>query len=244
MLSKSGRLARTRLIALLLTACSSAMPWHDEPVATEVNLAFTVQNNLLYLSSAMIDDHKGRYFFGSAEPRSVLDRRFAAAIGTRRTYALQLRERESIRFSPALLDLGNSGDALIGADIFDAGAVTIDYHDGLLTYQKEGIHPELMTLFRFTGEPSINVRVDGRAVVAIVDTAVPDTLILPGEKNGREKANVTVAGIDFGSVDVRFANIPQARIGNRLLSKFLVTIDYRRQQVGLWRDPRIPMHEQ
>ena len=57
---------------MLLTSCSSMLPWHDEPVSDEVNLAFTIQNNLLFLPTATINGHHGRYFFGSAERRSVI----------------------------------------------------------------------------------------------------------------------------------------------------------------------------
>ena len=45
-------------------------------------------------------------------------------------------------------------------------------------------------------------------------------------------------GTDFGSIDVRLADVSTPRVGNRLLSKFLVTIDYGQREVGLWRDPR------
>jgi hypothetical protein len=37
--------------------------------------------------------------------------------------------------------------------------------------------------------------------------------------------------------------VARARVGNRLLSHYLVTIDYGRRMVGLWRDPRIPALE-
>jgi hypothetical protein len=50
---------------------------------------------------------------------------------------------------------------------------------------------------------------------------------------------VRVASTDFGAIDVQYANVSHARIGNRLLSRFMVTIDYGRRVVGLWRDPRI-----
>ena len=93
-----------------------------------------------------------------------------------------------------------------------------------------------------TGVPTrrIEVSVDGRKVAAIVDTASPDTLVLPRgtAPAGRRAAHVVVGGTDFGNVDVLFADVAQVRAGNRLLSKFLVAIDYGRRQVGLWRDPR------
>jgi hypothetical protein len=51
---------------------------------------------------------------------------------------------------------------------------------------------------------------------------------------------VSIAGTDFGPTDVRYANVAHPRVGNRLLSRFLVSIDYGKRIVGLWRDPRIP----
>jgi hypothetical protein len=51
---------------------------------------------------------------------------------------------------------------------------------------------------------------------------------------------VMIGDTDFGTIDVGYANVSQARVGNRLLSRFLVTIDYGKRVVGLWRDPRIP----
>jgi hypothetical protein len=83
------------------------------------------------------------------------------------------------------------------------------------------------------------MQVDGANVPAIVDTASPDTVTLPRAKPGRGTAHVNVAGQDFGTIDVGYANIPVAHIGNRLLSRFLVSIDYGKHVVGLWRDPRI-----
>jgi hypothetical protein len=74
---------------------------------------------------------------------------------------------------------------------------------------------------------------------AVVDTANPDTLELPGETKGRGRAHVSIAGTDFGQIDVSYSPaLGQPRVGNRLLSRFLVSIDYGRGIVGLWRDPR------
>jgi len=238
MYSKSNVIA-TALLALFLTACGSVLPWHDEPVATEVNVAFTIENNLLFLTTSRIENRTGRFLFGSAAARSVLDPGFAASLGPRRTYTFEIGQKEAIRFTPVLLSLGNAGDALVGADMFGNRAISIDYASGLLTYQKAGIHPEGMAIFRYTGDPSITIDVDGRSLPAIVDTASPDTVVLPRPRPGRGTARVSVAGNDFGTVDVGYANIATAHIGNRLLSRFLVTIDYGQHVIGLWRDPRI-----
>ena len=54
------------------------------------------------------------------------------------------------------------------------------------------------------------------------------------------QAHVKIAA-DFGDVEVLAADVTAARVGNRLLSRFLVSIDYGKHQVGLWRDPRIAL---
>ena len=236
MLSESVRRARLLIALVVFAACGSMVPWHDAPPPDEVNLSFTLHNNLLFLPSAKINGHTGRFFFGSATARTVLDSR---AIPRTSTYALTLGERATLPFSPLFMDLHGAGDALLGADVFAQRAVTIDYRSGLLTYQKAGIHPAYMTLFRFNAEPAVDVTVDGKRMSAIVDTSSPDTLTLPATKEGRGRSHVLVGTNDLGTVDVHYAAVAQPRLGNRLLSKFLVGIDYRNRVVGLWRDPRI-----
>ncbi len=239
MYSKFSRHATCAIALLFAVACSSRLPWHDEPIGQEVNLAFIVRNNLLYLASATIDGYQGRFLFGSAEPRTVLDAKFAQTVDGS-AHSLRLNARETLRFAPAIADLGGVGDGIVGADVWGGHAVTIDYRAGLLTFQKEGIHPELMTVYKYADAPMINVIIDGRSTPVIVDTASPDTLVLPrsGATGDRRAARVQIAGTDFGSVDVRLADVSAPRVGNRLLSRFLVSIDYGRRQVGLWRDPR------
>jgi hypothetical protein len=238
MYPKTLRIATLVALAAAAASCRSALPWANEPIGDEVNVVFTVQNNLLFLPSATIDGRSGRYFLGSASARSVLDPHIASQT-LARTHILALNAKESLRFTPLILDLGGTGDAILGADVWGNHAVTIDYRAGLITYQKSGIHPELMTLYAFQSEPSVLVNVNGRDVSAIVDTTIPDTLVLPaGAQSGRGTARIALAGTQLGEMDVHFAAIPRARIGNRLLSRFLVTIDYGKRQVGLWRDPR------
>jgi hypothetical protein len=173
----------------------------------------------------------------------VLDSHFVQKVGPMPFHSLQLSERDSLRFTPVVLDLRGVGDGIVGADVWGSHAVTIDYRAGLLTFQREGIHPELMNVYSYRDAPSINVEVDGRLVPAIVDTSSPDTLVLPREAAAAERrsAHIQIAGTDLGSVDIRLADVARPRIGNRLLSKFLVTIDYGRRQVGLFRDPRISL---
>lgn len=238
---RHGALLIAACCSIGVTACASRLPWSNEPIGDEINLSFVLRNNLLFLPSARLNNRSGRFFFASAAPRTIVDARFAATLGTAPPYSLQIGEKDSLPLSPAVLDLGGTGDAMLGADVGGTKALTIDYHAGLVTYQKSGIHPGLMALFRYEGEPAIDVSIDGVALRAIVDTSNPDTLILPRATGGRGRVEVSIAGTSFGSVDVRYANVARARLGNRLLSKFLVTIDYGKHEVGLWRDPRTPL---
>ena len=192
-----------------------------------------MRNNLLYIPSTTIDGRPGSFLFGSAAASTVLDPKFARAA----SHTLELNEKTSLKMTAVSADLHGIADAIIGANTWNGSAVTIDYKAGLLTIQREGIHPELMTTYRYDGEPMINIHVDGHSMSAVVDTTSPDTLTLPGE-NGRRKARVVIAGHDFGNVDIRTGGTTVPRVGNRLLSRFLITIDYGRNVVGLWYDPR------
>lgn len=223
------------VFALFSASCARYLPWRDTPVAPEVNLAFKLDRNLVELQSVRLNNRPGRFLLGSAARQTVIDPAFAGP----GPHALQLTEKESIRLSPAALDLGGVADAIIGVEAWRNRAISIDYRSGLVTFQKEGIYTGLMTIFRYEDDPKINVNVDGVDIAAVVDTTNPDTLILPRAENGRGTARVKIAGTDFGPIDVRYANVSQARVGNRLLSRFLVTIDYGKHVVGLWRDPRI-----
>lgn len=229
------------LLGLLCLSCTRMIPWRDEPLGAEVNLAFTLEDNLVVLQSVRVDNRPGHFILGSAAPQTVVDPGFALASGP--SHVVQMGDRQTVRITPVTQDLRGVADAIIGGEPWRQHAISIDYRAGLVTYQKAGIHRGEMETFRFPAEPMINVLVDGRIVPAVVDTSSPDTLVLPAAQHARGTAEVTVAGTSFGTIDVQFAEVRQARIGNRLLSRFLVTIDYGRKVVGLWRDPRIPLHE-
>jgi len=217
------------------------MPWREEPRGEEVNFAFTLEQNLIRLKSVRIDSRDGRFILGTAAPRTIIDPRFP--LRRFRAHALQISEKETLRIDPAPHDLHGVADAIIGIEAWRNRAISIDYHNGLVTYQKEGIKSGLMQIYRFPAQPTISVNVNGREIAASVDTTSPDTLVLPGSVHGRGTANVRVGNTDFGTIDVQYANVARARVGNRLLSRFLVTIDYGRRVVGLWRDPRIPLRD-
>ena len=238
-LSKSSAGATTLAVtlALLSFSCARYLPWRDAPAASEVNLSFTLERNLIALPTLRINNRPGRFLLATAAPHSILDPSFAG----RGPHALQISQKETVRLTPSSLDLQGVADAFIGSEAWGGHAISIDYRSGLVTYQKDGIHTGLMKVFRYDGEPKVYVTVDGVELATVVDTTSPDTLVLPRREAGRGTAQVSVAGTDFGPTDVLYANVSQPRIGNRLLSRFLVTIDYGKQLVGLWRDPRIPL---
>ena len=213
----------------VLCACSARPPWHNEPIGQEINLVFDVRNNLLYVPTVTLDERAGRYLIGTAQPASVIDTHFAKA----GPHLLRMNRRATVTLTAVAADLHGVGDAIIGADAWVGSALTIDYRAGLVTLQREGIHPDLMTVFAFTDQPMITVSVDGKLIPVVVDSTSPDTLVLPGN-GSRRQVHVQMAGVDFRRVDVGSGNVQVARIGNRLLSNFLVTIDYRRRVVGLF----------
>ncbi len=224
------------VVAVLCTGCRSfRAPWASEKIGQETNLAFVMRNNLLYIPSTTIDGHHGSFLFGSAEASSVIDPHFPKSGSA--NHRIELNERQSLPFTSVVADLHGIADAIIGANVWASYTVSVDYRSGLVTLQREGIHSALMKLYPFTAAPMVTVTVDGREISAIVDTTSPDTLVLPGA-SGRRTARVQIAGVDFGNVDIRGGGTTTARVGNRLLSKFLISIDYGHKVVGLWRDPR------
>src|SRR5688500_16291931 len=94
-------LTATALAVCLLTACKSALPWGEDPVRPEVNLAFTLERNLFRLPSVEINNRSGRYFFGSAHQQTVLESAFAAALSSP-VHQLNLNARESLSLTPRI----------------------------------------------------------------------------------------------------------------------------------------------
>src|SRR5438034_775807 len=196
MYPKLFRFATFLLGVLCAASCSVSAPWRNEPVGQEVNLAFIIHDNLPYLQSAMIDGHTGRFLFGSAQQTTVLDTKFARAAGENSMHALHLNERQSLQFPALVADLHGVADAIIGASVWGDHAVTIDYRAGLLTFQREGIHPDLMTIYHYSDQPTISISVDGKSIPAILDTTSPDSLVVPGGTGQRRGAHIQIAGTD------------------------------------------------
>ena len=246
MLSKRISRARIALACALLpiAGCQSALnrAVNEQSERSEVNASFVIERNLLRLNTVTIDGKPGRFFIGSAHPRTLLSNAFAGSTAPRRS-KIRLSDGHSVDVEPLATDLAGVGEAIVGIDAWRSRAISINYVAGILTVQDSGTPSGEMTVFSFRDVPQITVTVNGTAIKAIVDTTSPDTLTLPrAEGRGpRAEARVEIAGVIFPNVDVAFSDTSQPRVGNRLLSKFLVTIDYGRRQVALWRDPRVPI---
>src|SRR5260370_34311296 len=151
MYSKSSRHATCALALLFAAACSSILPWHDEPTGNEVNVTFVILNNLLFLNSVSVDGRPGRFLLGSAQARTIIDPKFTTERGP---HSLQLNQRESVRFVPVVADLHAVADAIVGGDVWGNHAITIDYRAGIVTFQREGMHPELMIVYKYADDPT------------------------------------------------------------------------------------------
>ena len=244
MLSKRSCRARIALALLLIAGCRSTVTRLVERPneRTETNASFVVEDNLLRLHTITIDGRGGRFLIGSAHPHTVVSPAFAGARPGRRA-RIQLGPNHAVEVEPIVTDLHGTGEAIVGFDAAGGRAMTINYVAGLITWHDSGSSGGGMTVYRYLDVPQITVTVDGREVPAIVDTTSPDTLTLPRGSSpaARARARVEIAGTAFPNTDIAFADVSRPRIGNRLLSKFLVTIDYGRQQVLLWRERRVPI---
>lgn len=233
----------TVLLTLAISGCKT-YPWNAR-VDDELNLAISFRNNQLVIPSTTIDSREGKFILGSATPELLLSPRFIEEnqLRPRRRVRVRLAEKQAISVAPFTADLKESADGVLGISVWRNGSISIDYNNGLLSYSNVKTHVTSdMIVTRFENVPMVQVVIDGVTHSAIVDTTVPDTLIVPSATGAvserRTRVDLVVGGHRFPNVSARVAPGSSIRIGNRVLSKFLVAIDYRTRKVGLWRDPR------
>lgn len=234
------------LLPVVLVMAGCVMPWHRSIQDTEeLNLGFRLDRNQVVLGSVTVGGREGRFVLATAMPRTIVDPSlFGGTVARARSRVVRLGQRRHVTVTPAVADLQTIADALIGFDVWRNRVITIDYRKGLVTATPER-HGDMADLefFRFSEMPSIPLTIDGRHIEAIIDTTIPDTMIIPsgiaGGSEGRGTFDIAIAGVEFPATDVRISQGGEARIGNRLLAHFLVVIDYRRELVGLWPDARI-----
>lgn len=230
-------------LTLIPSGCAVVRDYRSQPQAKDkFSLALTIDDNQLLLSSARLAGREGRFVLATGHPVTTVDRNYNSANRSGATLELAIGERFTASIKPQVADLGKAGDALLAADLWPTSTISIDYLGGLLTVSgNRHPRPNDMQVFSFTGAPMVPITVDGRTMQAIVDTSLPDTLVLPrgSRPASRTNANVELAGRSFEQIDLAWTDTSTPRIGNRLLSRFLVIINYDRSWVGLWPDPRI-----
>lgn len=218
-------------LAGMLLGCQSSAPR-----GRSTSIAFTLDRNVVRVS-AMVDGAPASLILATALPETLLAPQFA-----RERSSITLGDRFTVRVRPAAApEVAEVADGMLGMDAFRDGVLTIDYHRGLLLVGRDVPPVRDAPRFAFNRIPAVDVSIDGQQRRAIIDTSNPDTLVLPmGPRGveGRRRVRLTVAGVDFGSVDAAVGPVDAVRIGNRTLTRFLVTIDVARREVSLWSDPR------
>lgn len=194
--------------------------------------------------AADVDNKRGAFVVSSAQPLSVFDPHFLQSLGAdgNSRLALTLGERHTRHVSGASIPVRPMADGILGADAWRDTTMTFDFRGQVIALSDRALPMDDMTRARFNHIPRFPIQIDGKTYEGIVDTAIPDALILPQATfgaAGRRRVNATIAGIEFPQLDVAVGPTREIRIGNRVLANFLVTIDFRRGVVGLWRDPRM-----
>jgi hypothetical protein len=213
------------LVSVMIAVGCRSVPWAGEK-RDELNLAVRFDRNVP-LVDVVIDGRDRIMVVGMAQPMSVLSG------STERPTLISLGGRRSVTVTPAAISLPGVADGILGYDAWEGAIITIDYQRSLMSIRSRMVDTTDQPHYRYTDLPRVPITVDGRHYLALVDTSLPDTLLLPGRVDGRREAKVALGGMEL-STDIRTAPVSEPRIGTRLLQNFLVTIDTRRHEVLLW----------
>lgn len=219
-------------VVAIVSACSH-LPWQEER-PNENNVSFDFRQNLPVID-ASIGGRAIRLIVGTATPVTLLSPELMRNGPT----SVLLRGDVTLQIRPEVLQvpLGTVADGILGADALEKNVVTIDYAKRLLILGSQRSQPTDMAHFAYSGAPRVPVVIDGDEMPALIDTASPDTITIPGPRDERLQTTVVIAETTM-TESVRVMPGATARIGNRLLARFLVRIDYPRQRVSVWHDPR------
>lgn len=231
--------ARILIVAGSLAGCSQPL--------FERNVSFRFDRNLPIID-AELEGRRVSMVVATALPSSILDGERARQIGFE-----QSRWRSRVFFgnlagtkiAPLILELDDEipADGMLGADAWRGRTLTLDYRRRVAILTPSGPIQQGFYSWSFKGPPMISVVLNGIVLPAIIDTAIPDTAIIPeallyDEDGRRQTVDLEIAGVRFDDIDVLAAPTGDIRIGNRLLSSFIVQIDYDHRIVALWPDTR------
>lgn len=222
----------TALAAALLTGgCST---FRSQPSTDHV--AFELRDNLLVVP-ATVGGKQGDFILGTAQSHSTLDTRFpAASLDTSRVPVVlgsRLRRETSVERA----EMSSLADGILGGSVFANRTLGIDFRRGVITLSRERVPSQDTEMARFEGIPTFPISIEGTPFRGIIDTTNPDTILLPESvfgSPGRRPISLRIGDLDLGTIDARIAPVSDIRIGNRLLARFFVSIDYERGEISLW----------
>lgn len=220
--------AMLAMTAALWCGCAN-WPWLRE--TEELNLVVRFDRNVPTVEG-VVAGRAMRFVVGLGQTASVID---PASIESADPLVVTLGGRRSLRLQPAALPLQGMADGILGSDAWREKIVTLDYEKRLLSIRTKATDMQDSVRFTYNDIPTISVTIDGRTVPAIVDTAIPDTLLIPASGPVRRERHQIAIGPDRFLEDVRLGGVTEARVGSRILSRYLVTADDRHRTVSLWR---------
>ena len=159
--------------ALLCGGCSGF--WSSGP-RDETNIAFRLDTNRPALD-VQIDGRPTTMILATALRRSVVDLDYESG---RKSTKIFFGNLSMTRLEPNVADLGDIGaNGLLGADAFAGHVLTIDYQRGLLSVTLPTKSTSEVPSWPFSSVPAVPVLINGKKYMAIVDTSLPDTAIVP-----------------------------------------------------------------
>ena len=200
------------------------------------HVAFKLRDNLLVIP-ATVGGNPGEFILGTAQSHTTLDPRFPAASSRSGKVPVLLGSRLRLETSVERTSMSAVADGILGSSAFANLTLGIDYRRGLITLSRERVPAEGAAKSRFEGTPTLPISVDGTPFRGVIDTTNPDTILLPEAvfgPAGRRPVSLRIGNLDLGTTDARVGPVSDIRIGNRILEKFFVSIDYDRGEISLW----------
>lgn len=220
------------LCALLLSPISCrSLPWNNQTPKT--NLVFELRRGQPIVRAG-IGGVEGRFVVGSAHQRTLVRESGSSGV-------VSLGPRTTVRVEPQHAPLQTNADGILAIDVWrQTGTLAIDYARGVITLGGEASYEDASPE-RFETLPTVSLFIEGVPLRAVVDTSYPGGLLLP--ESTRSERTSTSAVIELNGirteVPLQWADVPEARIGNALLQRYLVIIDFRERMIALWPDARL-----
>jgi hypothetical protein len=221
----------TLVILLLVSGCRSIPLFRSGP--EERNIAFRLLNNQIVVDGK-VGGREGTFLVATAQPETLLAARFGASGRIR----VELADgRYSTAVTARSAELAQDIDGILGNDVWGKRVLFIDYAKQLLSVADSGDMPEAPRhRFLFGEIPSMRLHLGSREVEALTDTLFPGAVLAVGPVPARSAIHVD--GSSLGEYDIDTAEVSITRVGNTILARYLVGIDFERRLVLLWEDPR------